>query len=157
MGDDHSVGHVHQSEHDSLIKDCGFDRFETSVLEISRRLFSSFADPLSHGWMHAFERAEEIFPPPFGSTIALALVRCIRILRTSRTTRFSFINADCRSCSRWVTQEERHFISILRAARHSRRSEAVTFATMVCEGQEPGQLVDGFERMCVIIGEGPLR
>lgn len=157
MGGDNSVGHVHHAEHDGLLEDCRFDRFETSALEVSRYLFSSFAHPLSHGWMDAFERAEEIFPPPFGSTIALALVRCIRVLRLCRTTRFSFINADCKACSRLVTQEERHFISILRATRQNRRSEAVTFATMVCEGQNPEHLVAAFERLCVIIGEGPLR
>lgn len=145
--------HSQPDAHDCFVSDCGFDRFEQSVLDISRRFFSTLAKPESHQWMEAFEVSEHVLPPPFGATLGLAVLRCVRTMRTSRTTCFSFINANCRICSQSITQEERHFISILRAMRRGQRSDAMAFATMVCEGQDPGALVASFEQLCIAIRE----
>lgn len=148
--------HAHAGVHHEDLADCGFGPFELAALDVSRRFFATFAAPQNQSWLSAFEAAERTFPPPFGATIALALTRAIGELRVARTSGFSYMNADCEYCSTRVTQEERLLISVLRAARQCRRAEAMTYATMVCEGCEPERLVDAFERLCIIIGEGPL-
>ncbi|MEM6933225.1 MAG: hypothetical protein AAF526_06490 [Pseudomonadota bacterium] len=156
MGREDQTGFVHLARNDLPLKDCGFDGFELAVLEVSRRFFAAFAHPEEHGWMDAFEQAEQMFPPPFGATLALAVSRTIRVLRSTRTTPFEYAHPSCQFCDKIITQEERYLISILRAVRKERASEAVTHALLVCEGGEPERLVAAFEALCVIIGEGPL-
>lgn len=156
MGQPNSILHVALAKNDLLIESCGFDSFERAVLGISRRFFATFSEPEAHGWMEAFEEAERVFPPPFGATLALAVMRAIRVLRQSRRTVFNFAHPDCAICDLTITQEERYLISTLRSVRRSQRSEALTYALLVCEGCDPEQLVQAFEVLCVIIGEGPL-
>jgi len=136
--------------------ECGFDQFELSALAVCRRFFAAFAKPEGHGWIAAFEAAERAFPPPFGATIAMALVRALDVMRRSRRSRFDYIRTDCPACAGSITQEERHLISTFAAARRGRRSEALALATMLCEGESPEDLVVAFERMAVLLGEGPL-
>ncbi|MEM8790170.1 MAG: hypothetical protein AAGE80_01030 [Pseudomonadota bacterium] len=156
MGRLDSLGHVHLAEQDRLLETCEFDSFERAALSIARRFFMAFSRPEEHAWMTAFEEAEETFPPPFGATLALAVLRTIRTLRAARTSTFTFAHPDCPVCEQTVTQEERYFISILKAVRQCRRSDAMTYALLVCEGGDPEKLVQSFETMCIIIGEGPL-
>ena len=49
------------------------DGFETSVLNIARKLFESFEEPESQCWMSAFMEAERVFKAPFGVTISHAI------------------------------------------------------------------------------------
>ncbi|MEM1276474.1 MAG: hypothetical protein AAGH74_08100 [Pseudomonadota bacterium] len=156
MGSIDRIQHAHLAKNDLSLDTCGFDSFELTVLGVARRFFVTFSNPESHCWMDAFEEAEQSFPPPFGATLALAVMRTIRVLRQARTTTFTFAHPDCPICERTITQEERYLISILRAVRKGRKSEAMTHALLVCEGGDPEQLVHAFEVLCVIIGEGPL-
>lgn len=150
------VGHMHLAKRDLPLDECSFDGFELAVLEVARQFFAAYANPDEHRWMDAFEQAELKFPPPFGATLALAVMRAIRVLRTSRTTAFEFVEPNCEICRQTITQEERYLISILKAVRKERRSEAMTHALLVCEGADPERLVLAFEALCIIIGEGPL-
>lgn len=156
MGRIDQIQHAHLAKNDLPLETCGFDSFELTVLGVARRFFVTFSHPDSHCWMEAFEEAERSFPPPFGATLALAVMRSIRMLRQARTTTFTFAHPDCPICDQTITQEERYLISILQAVRKNRRSEALTNAMLVCEGADPEQLVQAFEVLCVIIGEGPL-
>ncbi|MEM0924031.1 MAG: hypothetical protein AAGF44_05900 [Pseudomonadota bacterium] len=150
------LGNVLPAKNDLPLSACGFDAFEIAVLEVARRFFITFSRPESHGWVEAFETAERKLSPPFGATLAVAVMRAIQVLRGARSTTFNFIPPDCPICSRTITQEERYLISILKAVRKRRRSEAMTHALLVCEGSDPEALVIAFETLCVLIGEGPL-
>ncbi|MEM1312959.1 MAG: hypothetical protein AAGI51_00280 [Pseudomonadota bacterium] len=144
------------SDHDRHLDECGFDGFELTTLDVARRFFASFARPETHGWIAAFEAAERAYPAPFGATIAMALVRALDVMRQLRRSPFDFVTADCPVCAGTITQEERHLIATLAAARRGRRSEAMAHATMLCEGERPEALVASFETLAVLLGEGPL-
>ncbi|MEM7269394.1 MAG: hypothetical protein AAF401_09085 [Pseudomonadota bacterium] len=144
------------AEQDMPLAECGFDPFEETTLRIARYFFQSFASPESRGWCAAFEMAEQSYPAPFGATIAMALARALEVLRNSRKTGFVYINPECPACAGTITQEERHLLSVLRAVRAGKRSEAQANAVMVCQGASHEELVASFERLCLIIGEGPL-
>lgn len=101
----------------SLLADCNFDEFETSVLEIARHFFLAFSEPQSEAWVEAFRRAEQLFPVPFGATIANAILIALNDMRKSRVRLFTYTTPCCKDCMRHITDEERYLISALRDMR----------------------------------------
>ncbi|MEM0944776.1 MAG: hypothetical protein AAGI70_12620, partial [Pseudomonadota bacterium] len=112
MGSFDNIGPRHGAASDVPLASAGFDRFEEDVLEIMRHFFMAFAWPEEHKWIDAFERAEITLRPPFGATLALAVMRTIRVLRACRTTPFNFCRPDCPICAKALTQEEKHLVSV---------------------------------------------
>ncbi|MEO0993409.1 MAG: hypothetical protein AAFU49_00315 [Pseudomonadota bacterium] len=144
------------ARHTGRLDACGFDPIERTILTVARQVFVAFTQPQSQSWICALETAERSFAPPFGPAIALATVRALQALRSARTSCFVFSNPYCETCRHAITQEERLLISTFRAVQQGNRAQALTFATMVCEGTRPDHLVDAFEELARILGEGPL-
>ena len=145
-----------QRKQSDLLKDSGYDAFEKDTLVIARLFLMTFTKPQSHDWISAFEGATARFGPPFGATIAMAVSNVIRALGQSRTTPFQFINPHCPCCRNKICDEERYLLSALQATRRNRRSEARTFAMLVCEGNDAEKLIVALEQLSLILGEGPL-
>lgn len=146
-------GHLPQDAGMSQLADHEFDTFETQVLEIARRFFQAFSDPESEAWIEALRRAEEIFPVPFGATIANAILIALNDMRCSRMNLFSFINPCCPNCAQNITDEERYLLSALHNVRRGRRSLAETECMLLCEGNDTTKLIASLERVAIITGD----
>ena len=137
----------------------GFDEFELQVLEIARYFFVTWSSPHSQSWMDAFMLAEQMFPAPFGATIAHAVAIMLNEMRSARPHLFNYHNPRCAGCSRKITDEERYLIAALQAVRRGQRSQAETQALMLCEGQDATAFLAACERIAIITGDvdEPLR
>lgn len=145
-----------QSAQDTPLKDGGYDVFEKDILVIARLFFMTFTAPQSHSWIDAFEGANARFGPPFGATIAIAIADVIRSLGQCRTTPFQFISPHCLSCRQKISEEERYLLSAFQATRHNRRSDVMTFAMLMCEGNDASKVIAALERLSLLFGQGPL-
>lgn len=142
----------HQAGH-SLIADCNFDEFETHVLGIARHFFLAFAEPHSEAWVEAFRRAEQVFPVPFGATIANAILIALNDMRRSRVRTFTYTNPRCERCLQHVTDEERYLVSALRDIRRGNHGSAKTNCMLLCEGGDTSALLRALERIAIITGD----
>lgn len=129
------------------------DNFETQVIQVARLFFMAFAKPQTHAWIDAYSTAEQSFPPPFGATIAQAVMVAITEIRKQRGRAFGFRNPYCAACIKGMTNEERYFIETLRAVRLGRRSMASTYAMMACESDQTTGLLRALERLSMITGD----
>lgn len=129
------------------------DAFEENTLEFARYFFVSFAHPESQAWVDAFWEAEQNFPPPFGATIAHALLIAVNEMRGQRQRPFEFRNPNCPNCSRDLTNEERYLMSTLRAIREGNRSQATTHALLLCESDDTAGFLGALERVAMITGD----
>lgn len=141
------------TDNTQLAEDQGFDAFELHVLEIARYFFVTWSDPHSQSWMEAFLRAEQMFPPPFGATIANAVVVMLNAMRVARPHLFNYHNPRCVGCSRQITDEERYLISALHAVRRGQRSTAETQTLMLCEGRDASGFLAACERLAIITSD----
>ncbi|MCV6584212.1 MAG: hypothetical protein OIF47_01620 [Marinibacterium sp.] len=150
----HPDTHSHHSHPDDRrVEDCGFDTFETNLLEIARYVLLSFSAPESHAWIEAFRIAETRLTPPFGATIAHAMVITLNKMRVSRAGVFNYINPECTHCSGFITNEERYLFTALQAVRQGRRGVAETHCMLLCEGGDTGPLMAALERVAVLTGD----
>lgn len=143
---EHRAGH-------SLITDCNFDEFEVRVLEIARHFFLAFSEPQSEAWIVAFRRAEQVFPAPFGATIANAILIALNDMRRSRVRTFTYSNPLCQECLSHITDEERYFLSALQDMRRSNRTAVETSCMLLCEGNDASDLLASLERIAMITGD----
>jgi hypothetical protein len=132
---------------------CGFDEFEIHVLEIARLFCLAFADPKSEAWIDALRHAEQVFPVPFGATIANAVLIALNDMRRSRTRMFTYTNPRCTDCVRHITDEERYLISALHSMRQGNRGVAETHCMLLCEGGDATRLLASLERIAIITGD----
>lgn len=127
--------------------------FEWQALEVARYFFVSFAQPTTHAWMEGFWRAEQMFPAPFGATIAHTIVIAIRELQTARARPLEF---NCPACARnagRVTAEERHFMVTLAAIRSGNKTAAATHALLLCESEDTSGFLEAVERLAIMTGD----
>ncbi|MEM7547775.1 MAG: hypothetical protein AAF367_19790 [Pseudomonadota bacterium] len=127
--------------HDDYVATCGFDSFETDVLDVARFFFLTFSAPPGHSWIDAFALGEERFGRMMGATMTHSVLHAVQTIRRNRRNPLTFINPCCAVCAKRITQEERYFITTLHSLRRNQRSEAQMFAMMVCEGQGAADLV----------------
>lgn len=146
-------GHMPRGAGLSPLADLKFDTFETQVLEIARHFFQAFSDPESEAWVEALRRAEEMFPVPFGATIANAILITLNDMRSSRVRLFSFISPGCADCCAHITDEERYLLSALHNIRRGQRSLAETDCMLLCEGNDTTKLMASLERIAIITGD----
>lgn len=145
--------HIQRHNGSNLLADCDFDEFELHVLEIARHFFLAFADPESEAWVEAFRRAEQVFPVPFGATIANAILIALNDMRRSRIRMFTYSNPRCEGCVRHITDEERYLISALKNIRRANRGTAKMNCMLLCEGGNTAKLLASLERIAIITGD----
>lgn len=129
------------------------DPFETAFLDVARDFFETFESPQSQCWMTAFWRAEQAFPPPFGATIAHAIVLVVSALGAERTRPFSYFRSDSPLADQSLTSEERYLVAALRSIRQGDRSGALSNALLVCEGGECNGFLAALERIGIVTGD----
>ncbi|WP_170334737.1 hypothetical protein [Ruegeria arenilitoris] len=135
------------------VSSCGFDEFEEHVLHVSRYFFLAFSEPQSEAWIDAFRHAEQVFPVPFGATIANAVLIALNDMRQSRIRAFSYTNPHCVNCAQGITDEERYLILALQSIRRGIRGVAETNCMLLCEGGHNTKLLASLERIAIITGD----
>lgn len=145
---DRSCLHRQPSVKEISLADADFDVCETTVLEIARCYWQTFAYPASQAWLSAFQRANQGSWGHRGGVIGLQVLEAVQAMRMSRTSCFHFSNPDCKCCSAIVSEHERHFMNVFRSLRDGRVGPARTHAMILCEGNDTGELM---ERMSVLV------
>lgn len=137
------------AERDSM----AMSTFETAFLDVARHLFETYENPQSQCWMTAFLKAEQVFDPPFGATIAHAIAITIKAVSSERLRGFSYYRSTSPIAARAVTDEERYLVLALRAIREHDHSAARLNALLICEGGDSSPLLAALERIAVITGD----
>jgi hypothetical protein len=97
--------------------DIGMDNIELVVLELVRHFCQTYAEPLSHNWELALQRAVQELGPLDGGRLVVSVVELLRAVRVERQTPFAFIDANCKKCADEVLPVELHLIMATRFAR----------------------------------------
>jgi len=129
------------------------DTFENTFLSVARHIITTFDVPDSQCWMTAFLEAEERFPPPFGATIAHAIVIIIHILKQERSSTFAYFRHDDPVAKLSMTPQERYLMLTLRAVRNADGFRARMNAMLACEGGDAQLLLGSVERLAMITGD----
>ena len=130
-------GHMmHTNAQLQILNETPFDRYERTVLHISRLFFLSFHLPETAAWVNAFQLAQDEFAAPFGPSIAKAVLDVITVTRTLRGSGFEYCDPRCHECCAFITKEERYLISALHYTRRHERQKARMQSMMLCEGAE---------------------
>ncbi|MEM9058906.1 MAG: hypothetical protein AAGD13_00460 [Pseudomonadota bacterium] len=135
------------------VADAHLDIGEVAILEMARHLFQGFAKPECHGWMRAFQRAEEIFPPEIAADVAWKTLKLIQGMRISRRSCFQFSSPNCPDCAKVLTEHERQLLGVLVASRCRQMSEARTHAMLLCEGNQTDSLLGAAKDLSDVLGE----
>ncbi|MEM0947705.1 MAG: hypothetical protein AAGK37_09890 [Pseudomonadota bacterium] len=137
----------------SSVEDLDLDEFALNVLDVARHFLISLAVPESLAWVEAIRRAECAFPPPYGATIASAILVAVQETQISRFHRSRLRVALHTPDGAAVTNEERYFIEAFQDIRKGRHSRAYANALMLCEGVNSHAFLAALERLAVITGE----
>ena len=129
------------------------DRFEQTFLTVARQIITTFDEPDTQCWMTAFVEAEAHFPPPFGATIAHAIVVIINVLKEERSSTFTYIRHDDAVEELSITAEERYLLLTLREVRANNGFRARMNAMLACEGGDAQRLLAAIERLSIITGD----
>ena len=95
----------------------GLDPIERLALACLRHLCASFASGTTAGWERAHDTAEAALGLGDGPAFVALLTALLRGMRTERPNRFSYMAADCPTCSQRVTPDELLIVRLRRAAR----------------------------------------
>jgi len=129
------------------------DAFENTFLSVARQIITTFEVPHTQCWMTAFLEAEEQFPPPFGATIAHAIVMVINVLREERSSTFAYFRHDDPLAKLSMTPQERYLVMTLREVRNGNGFRARMNAMLACEGGEAHRLLARVEQLGIITGD----
>lgn len=135
------------SNGERFLSDLGLSARETTILQISRCFFQSFAVPASHGWLQAHRVAAAELPERIGPSVMCATLDMVQGLRVSRRSIFRFSNPYCAACARILTPHERLMMATLSAQIEGRCDEARAHATLLCEGNGMEEFLDKSERL----------
>lgn len=112
----------------------GFSDDEQGYLALARHFLTTFTDPASQAWAHAFTIAEERFGPQ-GGAIALGLQAVIAQLLKLRPLAFRFHDPLCPQARGFVTSEEHSLILLLRAMTRDVTAEARRHVVVLTGGR----------------------
>ncbi|MEM9872989.1 MAG: hypothetical protein AAF822_17275 [Pseudomonadota bacterium] len=129
------------SPKETTISEAEYDEIETTILEVARYYWQTFAIPESQSWLFALQRSESRFPGPNGAEVGLETLAAVQAMRMSRSSCFRFNNPSCAHCARIVSEHERQFMNIFQAVRAGRMGPARTHAMILCEGNDTDKLI----------------
>jgi hypothetical protein len=130
---------------DVRVEAMGLSTAEGYVLTVARHYFAAFAAPERQSWIAAISAALEGFGPQRGPEAVVAVLAVTQAMQRVRRSVFLFNSADCARCSRFVTGHERLLLSSLRAVATGRSEAALSFATLLCEGNDARPLVSALQ------------
>jgi len=153
-GSSRRTGHKHSSPiNDKDVDQTPFDEFERDILQIARLFFKAFDNPESHAWVNAFYFAELRLHAPYGATIANAVLMSINAMRIVRSSGFNYLDPNCQTCKKYITDEERYFIGTLHNIRLKRRSAVKMNAMLLCQGSVDIGFTEAMGRLAVITAD----
>lgn len=138
MSDEHDLNRNHAGRGSILVQDAGLSGSEKAVLEIMRYIMLSFATPESQGWIRAFRRGYDFWPETRAAHMAMSVFAMVQSMRCARGSEFRFANPDCKRCVRFLTPDERRFLTVLACVGRGERSRSHAEALILCEGRDPG-------------------
>ncbi|MEH7829091.1 hypothetical protein [Gemmobacter denitrificans] len=100
----------------------GLDATEVGALAVLRHFMTSFAQPESQAWTHAFDIACERWGIAEGPRLAQGLLAVLRAVMACRQTGLTFSNPLCQECRLRVTADEAAMMTMLH---HMRRDATV--------------------------------
>lgn len=127
--------------------------FEAAFLDVARHIFETLETPQTQCWMTAFMKAEQVFEPPFGATIAHAIALTVQEISAERLRVFAYYKSGSPVAARALTDEERYLVLALRAMREHQHSTARLNALLICEGGDNSGLLAALERISIITGD----
>ena len=136
------------------VQDFGFDDAERAVLSVLRLYCQSFASPETQAWIRSLTFAENAFPPENGLQIARAVLTILQVMRVARDEGFSFSNPDCHNCAQYLTEHERQLMSAIAASRRNHRSALHANVMVLCQGQNPEDLLQAIAHLCDLLEQG---
>lgn len=109
---------------------------EHTALAILRFLCSALASGSIAGVETAHDIAETRLGFADGAALVAHLTALLRAIRGERRHRFSYMAADCPTCSSRITREELLVIRLLRAARTDSQERLAQYATALAQKPE---------------------
>ena len=123
---------------------------EVKVLTVARYYFMTFANPSKQTWLHANDYAIRHFSPSDGPYASLAVLSAVQTMRRARNSTFLFNDADCKTCSNYLTENERSFLAAIRCKAKGNDNGAIGHAFVLCEGNNAGEFLHAIEILSAV-------
>ena len=120
--------------------EAGADWADTAALNLLRIFLSGITEGDPHGWIAAYDVAEDLFDPQNGPQIATLTAKAVQAIRRNRRAGFRFNTPCCPDCARHLTPEEGQVITGLRALRLHQIGQAEVALRALCEGGDPAEV-----------------
>ena len=137
----------HRTRHLPRIEAMQLDDMERLCLKLLRYICETLATDSGHGAQAARELAVDELGELDGSILLGNISAVLHAIRAERRRDFSFMPADCPICSRYLCEEEKAILELLRAAR---KSDGAALADRACDLVGQGMVV------CVVLAASAL-
>ena len=122
------------------LHEAGADWADAAALNVIRIIFAGITEGDPHGWIAAFDVAEDLFDARNGPQVATLAGKTVRAIRRNRRGGFRFNTPCCASCAKHLTEEEALTLSALRALRQRQIGLAEAALRQLCEGGDTGEV-----------------
>lgn len=116
------------------IEKVGLDVIEKIVLEVTRHLCQTYAEPYSQSWEYACGCAENQLGLIDGGQVFVRVTQFLRAIRRERSSPFAFIDARCPKCAKQILPVELHLIMSTRHARQNDMKNMIAECTGLVGG-----------------------
>ena len=123
---------------------------EAKVLTIARYYLMTFANPSKQTWLNATDYAIRHFSSSNGPYASLAVLSAVQTMRQARNSTFLFNDADCKTCSNYLTENERSFLAAIRCKAKGNDNGAIGHAFVLCEGNNAGEFMHAIEILSAV-------
>ncbi|MCE0505929.1 hypothetical protein LR948_11215 [Roseivivax sp. GX 12232] len=138
------MSHLHFGDRGALVSSLGYSDAELDALRIARHFFHAFCEPGKQGWIGAFGYALRARGPDQGPQFALATLNAIQAVRQIRHSSFRFNCPTCKDCARYLSGNERSYMSALRAAVRRDEQALAGQLWLLCESNDPTKATEAF-------------
>ena len=122
------------------LTEAGADWADGATLNLMRIYFAAITEGDPHGWIAAYDAAEDLFDAQNGPQIATLAAKTVQAIRRNRRAGFRFNTPCCPDCARHLTAEESHVVSALRALRQRQIGLAEFTLRPLCEGGDTAEV-----------------
>ena len=137
----------------TALADLNLTADESSVLDLVRHFFLNFADPGSQNWIRGVALTHAKFADDRAWPIFTATLQMVMAMRNARRSAFLFSNPHCACCASKATDNERQFLSVLRAARTGRMEAVEGHAMLLCEGNDTNEYVMAAQNLATVLSD----
>ena len=120
--------------------EAGADWADAATVNLLRIFLHGITEGDPHGWIAAFDVAEDLFDPQNGPKIATLAAKTVQAIRRNRHAGFRFNSPFCPNCAHHLTTEEAQVTVGLRALRLRQIDHAEIALRALCEGSAPTEI-----------------